>query len=305
MIGYSWCTIFSSICNLQLTVNHLPLISVFDQNTMLDKYQPVRGKTYSLFGNCVTTSFFYERIAGLADQIMKEEKLDQLQLLDYLQYVNRSRWQLKRNLAGNRKAARLSNILDLLHDSMQEFMTGIEAHLGSTPFYKIFTESDLLAFREQYYLYMIEFELINRVHRQEFLGARYKIALLPYCLRETQEDCKAEPDRLDYRCRGCRKGCYINHVSQLLREHQVEPYIWRRTKLNTMLRALVQEHGTVGVMGIACIVQLVMGMRRCMKAHLPVVGIPLNANRCPRWMGEFHDNSVDLNALEKLLAPGN
>jgi hypothetical protein len=303
MIVYFLCTIFNSIYNLQLIANQLSLISVSDHTVLLDKYHPVRGKTYSLFGNCITTNFFYERVACLTDQILKEERLHQLQLLDYLQYVNRGRWKLRRNLAGNRKGARLSNILDLLHGSLQEFMTGIEEHLSSTPIYKIFTESDLLAFREQYYLYMIEFELINRVHKEEFLGARYKIALLPYCLRETQEGCKAEPDRLDYQCKGCRKGCYINHVSQILREHQVEPYIWRRTKLKTMLKALVEEHGTVGVMGIACIVQLVMGMRRCMEVHLPVVGIPLNANRCPRWMGEFHENSVDLNALEKLLVP--
>ncbi|MFH0758510.1 MAG: DUF116 domain-containing protein [Bacteroidota bacterium] len=70
-----------------------------------------------------------------------------------------------------------------------------------------------------------------------------------------------------------------------------------------MLKGLVQEHGRTGVLGIACMVELVMGMRKCLKAQLPVVGIPLNANRCPRWMDRFHETSFDLNALEELLTP--
>jgi hypothetical protein len=82
MIVYFLCTIFNSIYNLQLIANQLSLISVFDHTVLLDKYHPVRGKTYSLFGNCITTNFFYERVACLTDQILKEERLRQLQLLD-------------------------------------------------------------------------------------------------------------------------------------------------------------------------------------------------------------------------------
>jgi hypothetical protein len=56
-------------------------------------------------------------------------------------------------------------------------------------------------------------------------------------------------------------------------------------------------------MGIACMVELVWGMRLCMKAGLPVVGIPLNANRCGRWMDGFYNTSVDLEAVTSLTAP--
>jgi hypothetical protein len=34
---------------------------------------------------------------------------------------------------------------------------------------------------------------------------------------------------------------------------------------------------------------------------VPVVGIPLDANRCARWWGEFHHNTVNLQQLDKLL----
>ena len=242
-------------------------------------------------------------MALVINQILEDEQMHQLQLLEFIQHVNSSRYAMRKNIRRSLPHGRLSGILELLHISLQQYTNEIEAHLKHTPLYKIVRDKDLFTIRDQYYLYMIEFELVNRINLAEFLAADYRIALLPYCLREAQVNCKAEPDQVDYRCKGCLKGCYINQVSSLLKEHGVEPYIWRRAKLTPMLKNLSREHGRVGVAGIACIVELVMGMRRCMKARLPVVGIPLNANRCPRWTGEFHETSLDLNALEKLLSP--
>ena len=271
--------------------------------TRFDDEAYIKGKTYSLFGNSTSANFFYEEVAYLTNQIQKEEQLSLVQLLEYVQQASRSRWGFRRVVKGGAQSARVTRILDLLHDSLQEYTTSIEAHLKSTPSYKILTDKELFTTREQYYLYMIEFDLVNRIHKEAFLKSRFKIALLPYCLRETQDNCKAEPDKIDYRCKACIKDCHVNHVSKLLRKNEVEPYIWRRNKLKPLLSDLVKEHGSVGIVGIACIVELVMGMRRCMKAHLPVVGIPLNANRCPRWMDGFYETSVNLNALEKLLNP--
>ena len=63
----------------------------------------------------------------------------------------------------------------------------------------------------------------------------------------------------------------------------------------------MRQHGSIAVLGIACVVELIRGMRLCMKAKLPVMGIPLNANRCARWMDGFYETSVDLSALENIL----
>jgi hypothetical protein len=140
------------------------------------------------------------------------------------------------------------------------------------------------------------------VHAKGFQDANFRIALLPYCLKETQTACKARPDEIDFQCRGCLKSCYIHHVSRVLRDHDVTPYIWSRGSLRVMFGKLASQHGSLGVLGIACIVELIRGMRYCMKAGLPVMGIPLNANRCPRWMGYMHETSVDLSALERLVS---
>jgi hypothetical protein len=51
-------------------------------------------------------------------------------------------------------------------------------------------------------------------------------------------------------------------------------------------------------------IELTFGMRSCRSKGIPVMGIPLNANRCIRWFGEFFPNSIDLPELERLVAHG-
>jgi len=267
----------------------------------IDLNQPIKGKTYSLFGDHDTTSYFYDRISSLTDRILDNDGLSEKVLLNNIQKISLNRRNLKRAALQGGPDPKLSALLALLHESLNEFSTDVEEHLRATPVYKFITDRGLLTTREQYYLYMLEFELVNRIHLEDFRKANYRIALLPYCLRETQTQCKAESDLVDYQCTGCRKECYINQVSELLRDNKIDPYIWRRAKLKSLFRDLVVKHGTIGVLGIACIVELSAGMRRCMKAKLPVVGIPLNANRCSRWMDQFQDTSVDLKALERLM----
>ena len=93
----------------------------------------------------------------------------------------------------------------------------------------------------------------------------------------------------------------MNRVSTLLRDQGVEPYIWMSADLKPLFRKLKETEGTLGVMGIACIPELVRGMRLCMGLEIPVVGIPLNANRCARWTGAFHPTSTSAEQVAKLL----
>jgi hypothetical protein len=72
--------------------------------------------------------------------------------------------------------------------------------------------------------------------------------------------------------------------------------------LKNLFRQLLKKYGSIGVLGVACIPELINGMRRCIKYGIPVVRIPLNANRCRRWMGDYHENSFSLERLEDLVA---
>ena len=147
-------------------------------------------------------------------------------------------------------------------------------------------------------------ELCNRLFADEFRGSVRKLAFLPHCLRDLEQECKAsaKDGDVDLVCRSCSKKCGIHAASRALRHHGVEPYVWMGAPLKRLLRRLHEAPGGVGVLGIACVPELTFGMRMCRQAGVPVVGVPLNANRCLRWMGEFRETSFHLAALERLLA---
>jgi hypothetical protein len=263
--------------------------------------KPLYGKTYSLFGQDTSTEPFYRKISALADEILEHLSIPETQALEYIQALSRNKRKLRMAAAKSPGYSTLTDLMHGLDGELAKYTPGVEQHLKEVSLHKYITDKELLTSREQYYLYMIEFELVNRVHRERFGKANFRIALLPYCLKERQTDCKAAPDEIDDTCRGCLATCYINKLSKLLRDHDVSPYIWSRTSLRAMFGKLITKHGSIGVLGIACVVELIRGMRLCMKANLPVMGIPLNANRCSRWMNGFFETSVDLMALEKLL----
>jgi hypothetical protein len=111
----------------------------------------------------------------------------------------------------------------------------------------------------------------------------------------------ASPDELDHLCKGCSKQCTINSISKLLKQSEVTPYIWLKADLKKLFKTFQNNSENPSVLGIACIPELVFGMRLCRKYNIPVVGIPLDANRCSRWMGDFYYNSVNTNKLNKIL----
>jgi hypothetical protein len=267
----------------------------------MNDYNPVIGKTYSLFGNCRETQAYYNKIRELTNNILDIYQFDQKSLLAYLIKIDRNRISLRKAKSLSSKENKLSNILELLHKTLADYSPGVEQHLKTEPVYKCITDYSILSTREQYYLFMIEIELTNRLNKLKFLNCNYKIALLPYCLRKKLDECKSVADEIDYYCIHCSKNCYISKISTILKKHDIHPYIWMSSRLKSLIRNLVEKYGSIGVMGIACIVELANGMKSCRKAGIPVVGIPLNANRCIRWMGDFYENSVDMEDLKLLI----
>ena len=68
-----------------------------------------------------------------------------------------------------------------------------------------------------------------------------------------------------------------------------------------LFKKLKCEHPSIGALGIACVPELAMGMRLCIRFGIPATGIPLDANRCARWMGEAQETSFNFRQLEDLL----
>jgi len=257
----------------------------------------LQGKTYSLRNDSSDSDAYYKKVAELVDSLLLHHS-DPQQLLVYLRELSRNRRRL-RTLASAGQKSDDRELIHILKDELSQFTSSVKSHLQGLRLTKRW--GTLGTTEEQYHLYMLEIELTNRIYGEQFRASGQRLAFLPHCLRDLSAKCLAAQRDLDYMCKGCTDGCNINQVSKTLRRHGVKPYIWMTANLRTLFRGMKRNGETLGVLGIACIPELVRGMRMCRKYAIPVVGIPLDANRCARWWGEFHWNSINFKMLESLL----
>jgi len=260
---------------------------------MIKKPERIKGKTYSLFGEADSTDGFFIFTNNELEKLLKKYK-DENDLLGIIQSASR-------NEKIFREFANENDLLNRKELTFDKYIEGVREHLKEQSIFK-FWDRDLKTKQWQYYLFMLEFTLTNRIFKNEFLHCNIKIALLPHCLRDLTKECKAEKNGFDYQCRHCSKECFINEASKILKENNVEPYLWMTADLKKMAKENFAEKKSLGVLGIACIPQLIRGMRMCENKNIPVVGLPLDANRCVRWMGDFYPNSINLFELKKLFS---
>ncbi len=269
---------------------------------MKPEYLPVNGKTYSLFGKSELTSGYYETIRKLADKVTAIDADIQRLVEDIRKFSSKKR-ALRKSLKTRKTGNLVSVILDMIDPDLKIYTENVEEHLRTLPVLK-FWDRRLATTREQYHLYMLEIELTNRLFISEFKKADRKIALMPYCLQDFSVSCKSAKEGFDYQCKHCSAKCFQNYASSILENLHIEPYIWMGGNMKQLAKYTSKERRSFGVLGIACIPELTNGMRNCRKNNIPVVGIPLNANRCVRWFGKFFPNSIDLSELERLLTQG-
>jgi len=260
-------------------------------------YSPLPGKTYSLFGDGSSTDGYYDLIQQLADECLRKYP-DKEALLGKLRRASARKRLLRRAREGLGDPDMVF-LLGRISPALSEYTPFVEQHLEDLSILK-FRDRRLWTSEGQYHLYMLEIELVNRINREEFMKCERKIAFLPHCLKDFKHGCKSSMSDIDYVCRGCSNACFLNRVSTLLRQYGIDAYIWMGTDLKK-LKGLSHSGRRIGGLGIACVPELVMGMRESLRLGLPTVGVPLSANRCARWMGDFYENSVSLEKIVQLV----
>jgi hypothetical protein len=261
--------------------------------------KPLEGKTYSLRGGDPDSRRYYDQIRAVADELIRQVE-DPAHLLAVVRRLGRRRRHLKMLLTERRPASPEASLLQMLKREFSPYTTNVASHLGGLSLRERWDRT-LSMSEQQYHLCMVEVELVNRLNVAAFRACPTRLAFLPHCLHDLNVDCRSAVRGEDYVCKGCSQQCGIRAVSRLLRRHGVTPYIWMNANLQSLLARLRRQGSVVGIVGIACIGELVRGMRLCMRADVPVIGLPLDANRCARWWGDFRPNSVNGRELENLL----
>ena len=261
-------------------------------------YTPVQGKTYSLFAEDDDSERYFAEIKRLADMFLRRCP-DEKRLLALIQQGGKkaflSGW---KTTGADRRTLRF--VRETLRQSLSSYTRKVYNHLKSLPYARRLDRT-LATPEEKYHRYMLEIELVNRIYREEFKRSQYKFALIAHCLRDFRPDCCAVKGDIEAVCQGCTKDCLIRLGSVLLEKYGIKPYISVEIDQERLFRRLKQEHPSIGALGIACIPELAMGMRLCLRTGISPVGIPLNANRCARWMSQAHETSFNLEQLEELL----
>jgi hypothetical protein len=261
-------------------------------------YTPVQGKTYSLFAEDGDSEWYYAKIKRLTDAFLQRCP-DENKLLGLIQKMEKKPLVLGSKPAGaDRKIVQF--VQETLRQSLSIYTQNVANHLKSLSSAKKM-DNTLATTEEQYHLYMLEIELVNRIYREEFKGSQYKFALIAHCLRDFRPGCRLVKGDFEAVCRGCTEDCFVRLGSVLLEKYGIKPYISVEIDQERLFRRLKQKHPSIGALGIACIPELAMGMRLCLRTGIPAVGIPLNANRCARWMSQAHETSFNLEQLEELL----
>jgi hypothetical protein len=261
-------------------------------------YTPVQGKTYSLFSEGADSELYYAEIKRLAD-VFLQRCPDERRLLGLIQKVGKRPFLLGLKIPGaDRKI--LQFVRETLSQSLSIYTQNVSDHLKNLPTAKRM-DSTLTTTEEEYHLYMLEIELVNRIYRKEFKSSEYKFALMAHCLRDFRPGCRSVKGDFEAVCKGCTEDCFIRLGSVLLEKYGIKPYISVEMDQERLFRRLKQEHPSIGALGIACIPELAMGMRLCIRIGISPIGIPLNANHCARWMSQAHETSFNLEQLDELL----
>lgn len=261
-------------------------------------YTPVQGKTYSLFAECDDSEPYYAAIQGLTDLFLQRLP-DEKRLLGLIQQVGKKPWLLGLKTTGDERQT-LQFVRKTLRQSMAIYTQKVSNHLKTLPLAQRL-DGTLATPEEKYHLYMLEIELVNRIYREDFKRAEYKFALIAHCLRDFRPACRSVKGDIEAVCRGCTEDCLIRLGSVLLEKYGIKPYISVEIEQERLFKHLKHDHPSIGALGIACIPELAMGMRLCIRTGIPAVGIPLNANRCARWMSQALETSFNLEQLEALL----
>ena len=260
----------------------------------------IMGKSYSLYGDESTTTSYYTTIRNVIDTLLLTYP-DEKKLLFLIQKASKNKGILKKLFFP--KNGKINNVLftNVLTQSLNQYTTAVEGHLKKISLFKRF--DDILGTQEyQYHLYMIEIELVNRIYKKSFKNSSTQMAFLPHCLRDFRLKCLSDSDDIEHVCKACTKECYLNLGSKILKKYNIKSYISVTIDQDKLFKSLKDKYKSIGMLGIACVPELVRGMRLCIHLNIPPIGIPLDANRCSRWMGQAQESSFNLYELEELVS---
>ena len=141
---------------------------------------------------------------------------------------------------------------------------------------------------------IVEVQVANAIQRKAFEKAQRKALLLPHCARSHMDRrCMAEFDSSvpTYACRACQESCLINKATKLGKAKGYDVFV---IPGGACAEKILRDGKYEGVVGVACGMELKLGLSPLKKLGIPGQGVILTKNGCA-------STNLDLQSLESVL----
>lgn len=158
--------------------------------------------------------------------------------------------------------------------------------------------------RVEYHLNMVGAEIMNKVFRKDFAATSKKAVILPACIRSRPAtECKAVSDGGVMLCRSCSRECTVNRLTLLGGQRGFKVLVIpHESSLSSSKAEKPLLDSDTGVVGVACILNLVSGGWMMRNMGIPVQCVLLDFCGCKNhWSREGIPTDINVWQLERIL----
>ena len=157
----------------------------------------------------------------------------------------------------------------------------------------------------EYHLNMVAAEIMNRGLREAFDHTTEKVVLVPACMRGARAaTCQARTDGIDITCSGCDPECAVNDITRRMRNLGASVYIVPHTSGFSRWLTRWQHHPSVGVIAVACLLNILPGGYEMRGRRIASQCVPLDYPGCRKhWSRQGIPTAVNEDRLVQILRP--
>lgn len=154
--------------------------------------------------------------------------------------------------------------------------------------------------KRQYYFNMVGAQIMNEIYHKEFMESKKKMIFAPACMRQLEKECRADAGEFGYECRKCNSSCNINFMNKILGNNNIEVCIIpHETIINKLC---IEEENRVGIIGIACISNLMSGGWKALRLGFIPQCVLLDYCGCRKhWSDKGIMTSINWDNLYKII----
>ncbi|MEW5797246.1 MAG: DUF116 domain-containing protein [Candidatus Zixiibacteriota bacterium] len=154
--------------------------------------------------------------------------------------------------------------------------------------------------KERYLLEAVAFKIYDQLNREAFNRAKDTLIILPNCLSLHNPNCLKTDEKWGDRCQECTDDCQAAQVVALAERYGIE-CLFSKRKLEEQIEHYAERSGSLGVVGVGCLMMLANGMRTAHDVGVPARGVLLSFSGCEHWNDRPCASEFPMHQLEAIL----